>query len=88
MQIYINDILVRDFIPVRVGNIGYMYDKVSKKLFGNSGQGNFILGNDITSTSYVRCNYIEGNGGIINTDHIPTLNTSIEFEMMPIEYTS
>lgn len=46
MQIYINDTLVRDFIPVRVENIGYMYDKVSKKLFGNSGIGNFILGPD------------------------------------------
>lgn len=87
MQIYINDTLVRDFIPVRVGNIGYMYDNVSKKLFGNSGQGNFILGDDITSPLYVQCNYIEGNGGIINTGHIPTLNTSMEFEMMPIDYT-
>jgi hypothetical protein len=31
--------------------------------------------------------YLEGNGGIINTEHIPTLNTSMEFEMMPLEYT-
>ena len=38
---------VRDFIPVRVGNVGYMYDKVSKQLFGNSGTGNFILGGDV-----------------------------------------
>lgn len=39
--------LVRDYIPVRVGQVGYMYDKVSGQLFGNSGTGNFILGNDI-----------------------------------------
>lgn len=38
---------VIDFIPVRVGNVGYMYDRVSKQLFGNSGTGNFILGGDI-----------------------------------------
>ena len=38
--------IVRDFIPVRVGNVGYMYDKVSGKLFGNAGTGNFILGPD------------------------------------------
>ena len=39
-----NNTLVHDFIPVRKGNVGYMYDKVSGKLFGNSGTGNFILG--------------------------------------------
>lgn len=35
-----------DLIPVRVGQVGYMYDKVSKQLFGNSGTGDFILGPD------------------------------------------
>ena len=33
-------------IPVRVGTTGYMYDKVSGQLFGNSGTGDFILGPD------------------------------------------
>lgn len=37
-----------DMIPVRVGSVGYMYDKVSGNLFGNDGSGSFILGNDIT----------------------------------------
>jgi len=46
-KLYDNDILVRDFIPVRIGNIGYMFDKVTGKMFGNSGTGNFILGPDI-----------------------------------------
>lgn len=41
-----NGILVRDFIPVRVGNVGYLFDKVSMKLFGNAGTGSFILGAD------------------------------------------
>lgn len=35
-----------DFIPVRVGTVGYMYDRVSGQLFGNQGTGDFILGND------------------------------------------
>lgn len=35
-----------DAIPVRVGTTGYMYDKVSKQLFGNAGTGAFILGPD------------------------------------------
>lgn len=41
-----NPNLVIDFIPVRIGTTGYMYDKVSKQLFDNSGTGEFILGPD------------------------------------------
>ena len=48
-----NGQVVGDFIPVRVGNVGYMYDKVSGKLFGNLGSGNFILGPDIVENQYV-----------------------------------
>lgn len=39
--------MVMDLIPVRVGQVGYMYDKVSGQLLGNSGSGEFILGQDI-----------------------------------------
>lgn len=42
-----SDALFMDMIPVRVGTTGYMYDKVSKTLFGNAGTGDFVLGNDI-----------------------------------------
>ena len=38
--------LVRDFIPVRVGSVGYTYDRVSGQLFRNSGTGAFNYGND------------------------------------------
>ena len=41
--------LVRDFIPVRVGDVGYMYDRVSGQLFGNSGTGAFLIGPDKTT---------------------------------------
>lgn len=41
--------LLQDMIPVRVGTTGYMYDKVSGELFGNSGSGAFTLGNDISN---------------------------------------
>ena len=41
-----NGIVVRDFIPVRVGQVGYLYDRVSGELFGNAGTGNFTLGSD------------------------------------------
>jgi hypothetical protein len=43
----IGGILTFDAIPVRVGDIGYMYDKVSGKLFGNEGTGAFIIGDDV-----------------------------------------
>lgn len=43
-----NDVLKLDLIPVRVGQTGYMYDRVSGTLFGNSGTGDFILGPDKT----------------------------------------
>lgn len=46
-KIYDGDTLKGDFVPVRIGQVGYMYDKVSGQLFGNAGTGNFILGNDI-----------------------------------------
>lgn len=35
-----------DLIPVRVGSVGYMYDRVSGNLFGNDGTGDFIVGPD------------------------------------------
>lgn len=47
MVILQGEVELMHLIPVRRGNIGYMYDKISKKLFGNVGSGNFILGPDI-----------------------------------------
>lgn len=38
-----------DLIPVRVGQVGYMYDKVSRQLFGNAGTGAFIVGPDVNN---------------------------------------
>ena len=36
--------LVADYYPVVVDGIGYMYDKVTRRLIGNAGTGSFILG--------------------------------------------
>lgn len=63
-KIWNNDTLVRDFIPVRVGTVGYMYDKVSRQLFGNSGTGDFILGQDIVPVEYLRSS---ASGELIDT---------------------
>ena len=44
-----NGNLILDCIPVRIGNVGYMYDKVSNQLFGNNpaASGTLILGADV-----------------------------------------
>ena len=46
-QIYESGVLVQDLIPVRKGTVGYLYDRVSGKLFGNAGTGAFGYGNDL-----------------------------------------
>ena len=46
-RVYSDDTLVRDFIPVRVGQVGYMYDRVTRKIFGNAGTGAFKIGPDV-----------------------------------------
>ena len=38
--------LVRDYIPVRVGSVGYLYDRASGTLYGNAGTGAFTIGPD------------------------------------------
>ena len=40
------DRLMADFIPVRVGDVGYMFDRISGQLFGNAGTGAFVIGPD------------------------------------------
>lgn len=42
-----NNEILFDAYAVRKNGIGYMYDKVSKQLFGNLGSNNFIIGTDI-----------------------------------------
>lgn len=42
-----NGVRIYDMIAVRIGTVGYMYDRVSGELFGNVGSGTFILGPDI-----------------------------------------
>lgn len=39
--------LIADFIPVRKGQTGCLYDKITGELFHNTGSGPFILGPDV-----------------------------------------
>ena len=62
-QIIQDSTIVIDLIPVRVGQTGYLYDKVSGKLFGNNGTGDFVLGPDreviMTSESNPEANQLK-----------------------------
>lgn len=42
-SVYLHNALVLDLVPVKDNGVGYMYDKVSRQLFGNSGTGDFII---------------------------------------------
>ena len=53
-KIWQNGVLVRDYIPVRRGNVGYLYDRVTRKLFGNAGTGDFVLGPDVVPVEYLQ----------------------------------
>ena len=47
-KIWNNDVLIRDYIPVRdENNTGYMFDKVNHTLYENLGSGSFTLGEDL-----------------------------------------
>ena len=48
LKFYQYGLLAADYRPVRVGDIGYLYDRVSGELFGNAGTGAFIIGPDKT----------------------------------------
>ena len=45
-KLWQSGVLALDFIPVRKGAVGYLYDRVTRKLFGNAGTGDFVLGPD------------------------------------------
>lgn len=56
-KIYNQEIIVRDFIPVRFTNKqsqteGAMYDRVSGELFRNQGTGAFVIGPDVAGGGY------------------------------------
>lgn len=60
--------LVRDYIPVRKGTVGYLYDRVSGRLFGNAGTGDFVIGQDVVPVEYIESHGTE----YINTGYSST----------------
>lgn len=48
VKFYENGILTHHLIPVRKGNVGFMYDVIDDVALYNNGTGNFILGPDVS----------------------------------------
>ena len=46
-KLQINDNILFEMIPVRIKEIGYMYDTVTKQLYGTNNLSNFIIGSDL-----------------------------------------
>lgn len=80
-KIWDNGNLVRDFIPVRKGTVGYLYDRVSGKLFGNAGTGDFVVGPDVVPVEYIESHGTE----YIDTGFVATTDTVCNLSMMLAE---
>ena len=79
VQIYQGNVLVMDLIPVRVGQVGYMYDRVSDELFGNVGTGSINLGQDMSNIALTELEYVEfSTGQYIDTYLYPTTTTTVQ----------
>lgn len=67
-----------DLIPIRIGNDGYLYDKVSGKIFGNANNnsGRLIAGPDVgkpydKEVEYLECNEEGGICSLLIDGYIP-----------------
>lgn len=79
-----------NLVPVRKGNVGYMIDILTRKLYGNAGTGSFILGPDSDKSYDAEVEYIEGTGTQwIDTRYVPQgKDIRIEGKFTPKGYTT
>lgn len=75
-QIYDNGVLVRDFVPAKKSGIVGLYDRIEKKMYANSGTGEFKYGEVV---EYTELTYIQSSGTqYIDTGIKPTQNIVAE----------
>lgn len=79
-KIELNGVTIRDYIPVRVGTVGYLYDRVTRKLFGNAGTGDFVLGPDVVPVEYIESHGTE----YIDTGLLGRDGYDFEYRFRPI----
>ena len=89
-KIYDNGMLVRDYIPVQIiktKEIG-LWDKVEKKFYGNSGDGEFIGVYKDIPIDYTVLKYIYSDGNqYIDTEYMPNDRTKIIMDAQWDNYT-
>lgn len=50
LKIYAESRLIRDFIPVRVNDVGCLYDRVEGVIYENQGSDPFVIGPDVNQS--------------------------------------
>ena len=83
LQMYNGDTLIRDFIPILDENdVAYLYDKVEKKFYYNSGTGTFNYKKKASQNMQLtKVNYIESTGTqYIDTGVLPSNNLKINIK--------
>lgn len=89
-KIYVNNQLVRDFIPVysTLNQRNGLYDKLNHKFYGTASKDNFYSGPFTCSeieSQYEFLEYIEGTGGVrIDTGIAPTASTEADIKFAPV----
>lgn len=73
-------VVTHDLIPVRLGNTGYMYDRITNKRFGNAGTGDFQYGPDVVPVEYIESHGTE----YIITDYVPNDNSVAELDFQSV----
>lgn len=87
VKVWRRDVLVRDLIPVKSGTKGYMYDKISMRLFGNSGNADFILGPELGirhNLEYVELTGLQWINTMISLANIT--NWELELDFSPTRF--
>ena len=81
-QIYDNDVLIRDYIPViDSSGVACLYDKVTNQLFYNAGTGNFIAGYKTEFEPETELVFLESTGTqYVDTGVTATQNTGYEID--------
>lgn len=77
-RFYVNGVLVRDYIPVRVGTTGELYDRVSGKFAER--HGDFLYGDDVVEVEYLQGNNASAGSTIncvIDTGIVPNIDTDV-----------
>ena len=80
-----DDTLVRDYVPIKIGSEGCLYDKVSQTVFHTAGEGAFGCGPDFAETVLwkkplydAQVEYLESTGTqYIDTGIVPEVDDRI-----------